>query len=122
MENTMKTRIAILAACASTLALAQADVARANYGAASESKGPVRITDVGSEPVIVVAQSKDGGGNVDIGAFETQRQKGTTAGSGKITENESPRPQDRRSLKASRKGTDLTRGRPLIGNDGGIWR
>jgi hypothetical protein len=39
----MKIRIAILAACASMLALAQADVARANYGAAPEPKSLVRI-------------------------------------------------------------------------------
>ena len=57
IENSMTMRIAILAACAGTLALAQADVAQANYSAASESKTLVRIADVGSEPVIVVAQS-----------------------------------------------------------------
>jgi hypothetical protein len=45
-ENNMKLRIAILAACASTLALAQVDVARANYNAASGSKSLVRITDI----------------------------------------------------------------------------
>ena len=51
----MKMRNAILAACASLLALAQADVARAHYGAASESKSRVRIADVGPKPLIVVA-------------------------------------------------------------------
>jgi hypothetical protein len=51
----MKMRIAILATCAGTLAVAQADVARANYDAASESKSPVRITDVGPEPAVRMA-------------------------------------------------------------------
>jgi hypothetical protein len=52
----MKIRIAILAACASTLALAQADVARANYGAASESKIAVSVGESGAEPALVFAQ------------------------------------------------------------------
>jgi hypothetical protein len=73
----MKIRIAILAACASTLALAQADVARANSITASESKSLVRIADVGPKPIIV-------------------------AGGFKIGENESPTPQNRK--KAPRKG------------------
>ena len=51
----MTMRIAILAACAGTLALALADVARANYSVASESKTLVRNADVGPEPVIVIA-------------------------------------------------------------------
>jgi hypothetical protein len=76
----MKMRIAILAACASMLALTQTAVARANYGSASESKSPMRIADGGPEPAIKIAQS-----GVDIGAFETQRKKGKTAGSGKTT-------------------------------------
>ena len=50
----MKIRIAIIAACVGTLALAQAELAQANYGVASESK-PVRVTDSGPEPVIVLA-------------------------------------------------------------------
>jgi hypothetical protein len=75
MEKTMKMRIAILAACASALALA--DVARADYGAAFESKILARIADVGPKPMIV-------------------------AGGFKIGENESPRPQNR--AKAPRKG------------------
>ena len=53
----MTMRIAILAACAGTLALAQADVAQANYAPASESKTLVRNADVGVEPAIVVAQN-----------------------------------------------------------------
>ena len=48
----MKMRIAILAACASTLALAQADVARANYGAALESKSLAWTNDNGPSHVI----------------------------------------------------------------------
>lgn len=55
-EKIMNIRIAILAACAGTFALAQADVAQANYSAASGSKTLVKIADVGSEPAIVVAQ------------------------------------------------------------------
>ena len=53
----MNIRIAILAACASTLALTQADVARANYDAASESKAIVKTAGVGLEPTIVFAQN-----------------------------------------------------------------
>jgi hypothetical protein len=68
MENTMKIRTAIFAACASTLALVQTDVAWA-HGTASESKSFVRIA-VGPKPMIV-------------------------AGGSKISENESPRPQNR---------------------------
>ena len=76
----MKMRTAIFAACASTLALAQTDVARANYGAASESKSLVRIADVGPKPMLV-------------------------AGGFKIGENENPRPQkNRATVKAPRKG------------------
>ena len=73
----MKMRTAIFAACASALALAQTDVARANGGTASESKSPVRIAELGPKPMIV-------------------------AGGFKIGENESPRPQNR--VKAPRKG------------------
>jgi hypothetical protein len=76
----MKMRIAIFAACASTLALAQADIARANFGAASESKRLVRVADVGPKPMIV-------------------------AGGFKIGENENPRPQNRAKVKAPRKGS-----------------
>jgi hypothetical protein len=73
----MKIRIAILAACASTLTLAQTDVVRANSVTAFESKRLVRIADVGPKPMIV-------------------------AGGFKISENESPRPQNR--VKAPVKG------------------
>jgi hypothetical protein len=55
MDTTMKMRIAIIAACASTLALAQADVARANYITASESKSLVGIAEIGSEPMFGAA-------------------------------------------------------------------
>jgi hypothetical protein len=48
-------KIAILAACVGTLALAQADVARATYSAASAAKSAIGMNDVGSQPVIVVA-------------------------------------------------------------------
>jgi hypothetical protein len=58
LENTMKIRTAIFAACASTLAVAQTDVARANFGAASESKSLVRIADVGPKPMIVAGAYK----------------------------------------------------------------
>ena len=49
----MKMPIAILAACAGTLAVAQTDLAQAAYAGTTESKMPV--TDVRSEPVTVVA-------------------------------------------------------------------
>lgn len=52
----MKKRIVIFAACASALFLAQADVGRTNDGPTSESKGGENIiTEVGPEPVIVLA-------------------------------------------------------------------
>jgi hypothetical protein len=79
----MKIRIAILAACAGTLTLAQADVARANSVTASETKSLVRIADVGPKPMIV-------------------------AGGFKISENESPRPQNR--VKAPVKGNGSVSG------------
>ena len=50
-------RIAILAACANTLALATIDVAPAYYRAAFESKSPTRIMDVGPEPATRLAQN-----------------------------------------------------------------
>ena len=53
----MTIRIAILAACAGTLALTQPDIALANYSAASDSGGPASSTAAGAEPVIVLAQS-----------------------------------------------------------------
>jgi hypothetical protein len=74
MENTMKMRTAIFAACAGTLALAQIDVARAN-GSGAEPKSIVRIA-VGPKPMMVAGK--------------------------KISENESPRPQNR--ARAPRKG------------------
>ena len=53
----MTMRIAILAACAGTLDLAQADRARASYGTASGSESPAKLTEVGAEPVVVLAQN-----------------------------------------------------------------
>ncbi len=55
-EDTMKTRIAMLAVSVSMLCLTLTDVAWTNYGTASESNSPVRITDVGAEPVTRLAQ------------------------------------------------------------------
>lgn len=118
----MKIRIAVLAACASTLALAQADVAQANYSAAFESKSPVRITDVGPVPAIMVAQNtidpipgidivvrKNGGivkrpkagsglPNKKVGTARGTLPKGEARRGSKISDNESPRPTDRRIL------------------------
>jgi hypothetical protein len=54
-ENTMTIRIAIIAACAGTFALAQADFAQATYAAAPASKSVIGMNDVRSQPVIVVA-------------------------------------------------------------------
>jgi hypothetical protein len=76
----MRMRIAILAALACTFALAQANPTRAAYAGAAESKSLVRITDVGPKPMIVLAF--------------------------KISDNESPRPVDRKS---ARKGTGKTK-------------
>lgn len=52
----MNIRIAIIAACAGTLALTQADSAQANYSVASGPKTLVGIAGVGQEPAIIVAQ------------------------------------------------------------------
>ena len=70
-------RIAILAACAGTLALAQADIARASYGAASESGSLARLTDVEAEPVIVLAQNgrSVSGSNIWSGGISTSRSR-----------------------------------------------
>ena len=69
----MNKKIAILAACASTFALAQANPTQAAYAGAAESKILVRITDVGPEPMIVLAA--------------------------KISDNQNPRPVDRKSAR-----------------------
>ena len=74
----MKMRTAIFATCVSTLALTQTDVARADHGAASGAKRFVRVAAVGQRPMIVAGA--------------------------KISENESPRPQNRATAKAPRKG------------------
>lgn len=68
----MKTRIAILVACAGTLALAQTDVARADFAGATALKTSNSVAAIRSQPAIVVAF--------------------------KITENESPRPTNRVKL------------------------
>jgi hypothetical protein len=57
-EKNMKMKIAILAACVGTVALAQADIARANYAAAYELKSFLRISDVRTGPVFVRAITK----------------------------------------------------------------
>jgi hypothetical protein len=51
----MKLRIAIIAACAATFALAQLVPAQAAYTGASETKSAVSIADVGSVPAIRLA-------------------------------------------------------------------
>jgi hypothetical protein len=56
----MTIRIAILVACAGTLALAQSDMARANTTGAFESKNTARVTEIGPESIIVVAQNQGG--------------------------------------------------------------
>jgi hypothetical protein len=53
----MTRRIGLLAACASTLVLLQADLAQAGYGALPGSRVPARTAETGPEPAIVLAQS-----------------------------------------------------------------
>jgi hypothetical protein len=55
LENTMTLRIAIIAACAGTFALAQTNLAQAAYAGAAESKNRATIANVWSDPAIVVA-------------------------------------------------------------------
>jgi len=57
MEDTMNIRIAILAVFASTLAMAQADTAQANYSDTAAAKNFAKAADVGAKPTIVLAQS-----------------------------------------------------------------
>ena len=52
----MKMKIAILAACASTLAIAHADVARANYAGGVDFKGSISTKEIKSAPVIRLAK------------------------------------------------------------------
>ena len=115
----MTMRFAILAACASTLILAQPDFARASYGATSESKGPVRSTDVGPEPAIRLAQNSSevipgidvvvcptcgnrnpnfGQPNKKIGNARGTLPNGKARRGSKISDNESPRPTNRTIL------------------------
>ena len=101
----MTIRIAILAACAGTLVLAQADVARASYETASESKDPVSSTDVGPVPAIMVAQYRIdpvlvNQGNEDLaqGTARKTLPKGKARRGSKISDSESPRPTDRKIL------------------------
>jgi hypothetical protein len=53
----MKTRIAFLALCASSLVMILTDVASAHYGATAGSNSSVPITDVGAEPMTRLAQN-----------------------------------------------------------------
>ena len=124
-------RIAILAACAGMLVLAQADFARGNYDAACEAKGPVRSTDVGPEPTIMVAQNRIGEPipgidivvcpscsgrlnagfglpNKKIGNVRGTLPKGKAQRGFKISDNENPRPTDRITRK---KGGNFDAGR-----------
>ena len=53
----MKTRIAIIAACAGTLVLASADLTLANPAGALEPRSAARITDVAPDAAIKLAQN-----------------------------------------------------------------
>jgi len=53
----MNIRIAILAACAGTLVLAQINLAQAAHVGAAESTSLARTTEVGSGPATMLAQS-----------------------------------------------------------------
>ena len=54
----MKMRIAIIAASAGTLALAQTNPAQATYAGAAASSGTVASPDVGSKPTIELAKNQ----------------------------------------------------------------
>jgi hypothetical protein len=69
----MKIRVVVIAACAATFALAQADRARAAYTGVVESNVPMSTAKIGVAPVIVLAA--------------------------KINENDSPIPRDRSRVK-----------------------
>jgi hypothetical protein len=55
----MKIRIAILAACAGTFALAQSNLAQATHAIAPESKSAGNITEFGSAPRIKLAEQNE---------------------------------------------------------------
>ena len=78
----MKMRIAILAACGSTLALAQADVARANYDAASESKRSVTPIEFEPERSFMIAQ---GSGKMKKGKKQNRIQGISTGADSTVT-------------------------------------
>jgi hypothetical protein len=79
----MKMRIAILAAFASTLALAQADVARANYRTAAEQNEDgksnqrirVQMADWTAMPGIVINSPKKSGKDLKFNGQTTSKQK-----------------------------------------------
>jgi hypothetical protein len=56
-ENTMKLRIAVIAACTGTLGFAHADLALATNSDASHLVGSVTSTDIRPEPALVLAQN-----------------------------------------------------------------
>jgi hypothetical protein len=74
-EKNMKIRIAIIAASAGTLALAQTDLAQATYAGASASISTVTFPDLGSsDPATKLAINQLGGKVGTSGAF----QRGTS--------------------------------------------
>jgi hypothetical protein len=58
-DKTMKIRIAIIAACAGTFALAQSNLAQATHAVVPESKSAVNITEFGSAPRIKLAAQNE---------------------------------------------------------------
>jgi hypothetical protein len=95
----MTRRIGLLAACASTLVLMQADLAQAGYGALPGSRVPARTAETGPEPAIVLAQSaivtsrsnikrptKAAERNSALGAVSTTRGRTLQPGAGKTVQ------------------------------------
>jgi hypothetical protein len=87
MEETMKITTAILAAFVSTLALAQTDVARANYRTTAEQKEDsksnqrirVQTADWAVMPGIVINSPKKSGKNVKSNRLTVKSSKSNTS-------------------------------------------
>ena len=89
----MNIRIAIFAACASTLALTQADVGRANDSPTAESKGGEKmIAEGGPEPVIVLAfKVPENNSPIPMNRSSATKSKEKTATKGGTQSNEQQR-------------------------------
>ena len=92
----MKFRIAILAAGAGTLALAQTDLAQANYAGASASTNAAGSTEIESGPVAKLAQYIGEGKAAKSGSFGRGNgsfQRGNSGSFRKLPKNGKAQPQ-----------------------------